>query len=77
MPHFVDLQGNGAGFLVKGNLYGCQLHWYTGEGCEEETHVGFMTGGEQEDGCMNPRDEVWNLIEELRSFSYVCEGSDL
>lgn len=77
MPHLVDLQSNGAGFLVNGTLGSCQLHWYNGTGCDEATHIGFMTGAEQMDGCMQPRDEEWNPIKELRSFSYVCEGDDL
>ncbi|KAF2108224.1 hypothetical protein BDV96DRAFT_692888 [Lophiotrema nucula] len=78
MSHYVDLEDAGAGFIVKnGQLNGCQLHWYTGEGCADDTHAGFMVSLELEDGCNHPRDEKSQSISELRSFAYVCEGSDV
>ena len=76
-PNFIDLEDNGASFFIKGNISGCQLHWYTGVNCEEGTHVGFMGGGQQEDGCMKPLDESGNPVARLRSFSYVCDGEDV
>ncbi|KAJ5464349.1 uncharacterized protein N7458_000035 [Penicillium daleae] len=71
-----DLEDNGASFTLDGNIASnCQLHFFSGLGCNDKDWLGFMSAADQKGGCSTASNSQGKAITGMRSFNYVCDST--
>lgn len=65
-----SLEEGGQGIIFKGALGNCQLNFYKGDQCVDNSWLGYTTSVDP--GCNNPIDENGNPVTGINSFNFIC-----